>query len=144
LFLLLALVLFIAEVFAPGIGVAAALGSVALVLAAVFSFRSDAPGLSVSLAAVIPTALVVGVAVVAAGRLALRARARPTVSGATTLLGREAVVASSAGTTGQVQLDGAWWTVRSPEDLEPGNRVHVIGIDGVQLIVEAPEKRSPT
>lgn len=136
LFFLLALALFAAELFAPGIGIAAAMGSVALVMAGAFTFRDDAPGLSLSLAAVIPTAAVVGLAVIAAGRLALRAQESSPASGTGGLVGQETTVARSSGTAGQARLDGSWWQIRSDEPLDPGDRVRVTDVDSIELVVE--------
>lgn len=136
LFFLLALALFAAELFAPGIGIAAAMGSVALVLAGAFTFRDDAPGLSLSLAAVIPTAAVVGLAVIAAGRLALRAGERSPATGTGGLVGQQTTVARASGTSGQARLVGSWWQVRSDQPLEPGEPVRVTDVDGIELVVE--------
>lgn len=135
-FLVLALALFTAELFAPGIGVAAALGAVSLALSGVFLFRDDTPGLNLDLAAVIPTVAVVGVAVVVAGRLALRARHAPAYGGPGDLVGRRITVASATGGAARAEVDGTWWTVRSDEDLRPGERVRVREIDGLDLVVE--------
>lgn len=136
LFLVLAAALFVAEVFAPGVGIAAVLGAVSLVLAAVFTFRDDAPGMSVSLAAVVPTAVVISGAVVVAGRLALRARAEPPVTGPRAFLGHELVVERATGTSAQVRTGGSWWTVRSEHPLAEGTPVRVTDVDGLVLIVE--------
>ncbi len=90
LFLLLAATLFVAEVVAPGLGLAAAGGVLSLFLSGVFLF-DDVPGLELSVAVVVPTALVVGVFVVLAGRFALRARSAPsTTTGRGSLVGRQA------------------------------------------------------
>lgn len=142
LFLALAIALFVAELFAPGVGVAAVLGSIALVLAGVFMFREDAPGVSLSLAAVIPTAAVIALGVVIAGRLALRARHSTPVTGMEHLLGQEVVVEQSSGTTGQAQLEGSWWRVTGDEPLAAGERVRVVAIDGIELAVEPVEKQA--
>jgi membrane-bound serine protease (ClpP class) len=139
LFFVLAVALFVAELFAPGIGIAAALGALAMVLAAVFTFREDAPGVSLSLAAVVPTAAVVGLAVIGAGRLALRARSGTPATGASTLVGQTLVVEHVSGASAQGRLDGSWWTLRSEESLEMGDLVQITGVDGVELIVEHPD-----
>lgn len=145
-FLAVAAVLFGVELFAPGIGVAAALGSVSLVLAGLFLFRDDAPGLSLSLAAVLPTAVVVGGGVVVAGRLALRAREAPSPTGPLALVGSEATVARASGAVGQAHLSGAWWNVRSDVPLAAGARVVVRDVDGLELVVEPvePDQKEPT
>jgi membrane-bound serine protease (ClpP class) len=131
--LLLAAGLFIAELFVPGVGVLAAGGAVALVLAGVLLVRGP---LGVDLVVVLPTAVVVGGGVVVGGRLAWRARARRPVSGPEALAGRTAVVRRARGTRGQVFLEGAWWTVRADEPLEEGARVRVRSVEGLELAVE--------
>jgi len=135
IFLAVAAVLFGVEVAVPGIGAAAALGAVSLALAGVFTFRDEGPGVSLSLAAVVPIVAVVGVAVVVAGRLAAHARTAPTVVGPQALVGRRVTVARAAGPSGQALVEGAWWTVRGDEPLAPGDEVEVRDVDGLQLVV---------
>ncbi|MBW3555338.1 MAG: hypothetical protein KY454_00220 [Actinobacteria bacterium] len=79
LLLLLAAVLFVAELFAPDVGVFAVLGAVALVLSGLFLFR-DVAGLSASLLVMLPTAVLVAGGTVLAGKPALRARRSPATS----------------------------------------------------------------
>jgi membrane-bound serine protease (ClpP class) len=135
LLLLLAAALFIGEVFTPGVGVFAAGGTVSLVFAGILLFRGE---LEVDPAVLWPTALVTGGGTLLAGRLAWRARRAPVTTGEEALTGREAVVRRAAGATGQVLLEGAWWTVRAREGpLAEGQRVRVVGRDGLNLIVEA-------
>jgi membrane-bound serine protease (ClpP class) len=56
---------------------------------------------------------------------------------------REIHVRTSDGPTGQVLLDGAWWTVRSRgAPLAPGQRVRVVDLDGLELIVDPEEGTS--
>lgn len=136
LFLLLAAALFVAEVFAPGIGLAAAGGAMALVLSGIFLF-DDVPGLQLSLAVVLPTALVVALFVIAAGRIALRVRTAPsTTTGVGVLVGARAQVRGAE--RPQIFVQGAWWSVR-PQDpaavLAEGQDVEVVDIDGLHLIV---------
>ncbi|WP_257232341.1 NfeD family protein [Streptomyces sp. Rer75] len=53
------------------------------------------------------------------------------------LLGREAVVRRTGGGTGQVLLEGAWWTVRGRDAaVTEGQHVRVVDHDGLELIVE--------
>lgn len=134
--LALAAALFVAEIFAPGVGVAAASGTVALVLSGVFLFR-DTPGLDVSLAVVIPIATVVGVAVVGAGRLAMRSRdVESLTSPHATFVGRVVTVSNATGDRAQAFAEGAWWNVRSAAGpLENGMAVTVLDVDGLDLVV---------
>lgn len=134
-FLILAGALFVAEIFAPGIGLAAAGGMFALIMSGVFLF-DDAPGLEISLIVVIPAAAVVGAFVIIAGRLAMRIRTAPsTTTGAGVLVGHEAQVQLRQGQP-QVFLSGAWWTVRSSHALTDGQIVTITAMDGLRLEVE--------
>ena len=138
MFLLLAAALFVAEVFAPGIGLAAAGGALSLVLSGIFLF-DDVPGLQLSLAVVLPTASVVGLFVIVAGRLALRARSAPsTTTGRGALVGATATVRLTHGAP-QVFVLGAWWAVSAREphaSLDDGAIVEVVDVDGLRLIVD--------
>ncbi|HVM34092.1 MAG TPA: nodulation protein NfeD [Actinomycetota bacterium] len=139
LLLALAAGLFLAELFAPGVGVAAAGGTIALVLSGVFLFR-DTPGFGVSLAVVTPVAVVVGGAVVLAGRLAVRSRGSvSTTTGPGLFTDRLVTVRHSEGTRGQTFVEGAWWNLRSSgRELVEGDEVRVVGVEGLDLVVEPP------
>jgi membrane-bound serine protease (ClpP class) len=136
LFLFIALALFVAELFAPGIGVFAFLGAGMLVLSGLFLFSEDAPGLELSLAAVLPTAVVVGGSVVLAGRLVVQARRRESASDvARRFAGRELVVERARDRAGQARIEGVWWNVRGDAPLHEGERVVVERVDGLELVV---------
>ena len=143
LFLLLAATLFGAELFAPGIGVAAAGGTLALVLSAVFLFR-DVPGVAVSMAVLGPLAVTMGGAVVLAGRLAARSVRAAPATGTHSLLSRTVIVRRATDTGGQALIDGAWWNVRSREaELEVGAEVRIVDVDGLDLVV-VPVSKQPS
>ena len=130
--LVLAAALFIGEVFVPGVGVLAAGGTIALVLAGLFLFEGT---LSISPPVLWPTAVVLGGATTFAGRLALRARRASPTTGASTLVGQAVTVDPRDERSGSAFVDGAWWTVRSQEGpLRPGP-AEVVAIDGLTLIV---------
>ena len=56
--------------------------------------------------------------------------------GAQTLIGKDAVVSTPCRPVGQVRLDGEIWEARCDAGASPGDRVRVIGRDGLQLVVE--------
>jgi membrane-bound serine protease (ClpP class) len=135
LLLVLAAALFVGEVLTPGVGVFAAGGAIALAAAGLLLFEGS---VQVSPAVLWPTALVIGAAALLAGQLAWRARRVPSVSGVETLAGRQAPVRRVLDEhTGQVMLDGSWWTVHSRTvPLKEDQRVVVLAVDGVVLLVE--------
>lgn len=136
LLLLVAAALFAAELFAPGVGIAAVGGAVALLLSGVFLFR-DSTGLSVSLGVIFPVTAVVAVGVVFAGRLVVRSqRERSKITGEQQYVGRVLTVSRSSGSRGQALVDGAWWNIRSDgAELKVGEQVRVSGNEGLDLVV---------
>ncbi|MGK5533909.1 NfeD family protein [Streptomyces sp. URMC 129] len=75
-----------------------------------------------------------------AGRLTRRAFLTRPTTGREALVGREAVVRRARGGTGQVLLEGAWWTVRGRDaPVREGRRVRVVGQEGLDLLVEDAE-----
>jgi membrane-bound serine protease (ClpP class) len=55
--------------------------------------------------------------------------------GAETLIGREAVVSTDCRPSGQVRLDGEIWEARCDSGASVGDKVRVIGRDGLVLVV---------
>lgn len=138
LFLALAVVLFVAELFAPGLGLAAAGGVLALTLSGIFLI-DDTPGLELSVAVVLPTAIIVGLFVIVAGRLALRARRAPSRTTGTGVLVGQHVQASVSDHRTQAFVAGAWWMVRPRDRANPirdGAPLVVVDVDGLELVVD--------
>jgi membrane-bound serine protease (ClpP class) len=65
-------------------------------------------------------------------------RRRRRVVGAETLIGREAVVSAPCRPEGQVRLDGEIWAARCAAGADAGDRVRIVGRDGLTLLVERP------
>ena len=137
LLLAVAMALFVAEAFAPGVAGFAFGGAVVLVLSALFLF-DDAEGISVDLMAAVPIAVLAAVAAVVAGRIVVRTRHQPSrASGADVLIGRTVTVRQADGRTGRTFAEGAWWTLRSTgPPLRPGMQAEVRELDGLDLVVD--------
>jgi membrane-bound serine protease (ClpP class) len=98
----------------------------------------------------IPLPLVAGLAVVSAlvvtgvVGMAAKARRRPVVSGAPTLLGRAAVVIDSDADGGWALVNGERWRVRSLAPLHVGQQVVVTAIDQLTLqVTPMPDSHTP-
>ena len=134
--------LFVAELFAPGIAGFAFGGAAALVLGAVFLF-DDTEGAAVDLGVALPSAIVMAVLAIIAGRLVVRSHRRPTVaSGVGVLVGHAVTVqdvestSESHGKRGRAFIDGTWWNVRtSGPSLTEGGGATVEAVDGLTLVV---------
>lgn len=125
--------LFVAELFAPGIGVFAAGGAISLALAGVFLFRGP---IAVDPVVLLPTAVTAGLVALVGGRMVWRARGLPPTTGAAGLIGEHGVIRTAQGRTGQAFVAGALWTARADRALEEGGRVRVVDVDGLDLVVE--------
>lgn len=135
--MILAGVLFVIELFVPGVGVAAAGGSITLVLGGLFLFQRPT-GVGLDLAVILPTAVVLLVGTVAAGRLAQRSLRRDPVDAAHALVGREATLSVRDNGALRVRIDGTWWGAEAPDghDLADGDEVVVTEVDGLTLHVD--------
>jgi membrane-bound serine protease (ClpP class) len=139
-FVVLGAMLFVAEVFSPGLGIAAAGGAIMFALGGVY-FVDDAPGIGVSLAAVLPIAIATAALCAFAGRLALRSRATPsTLTGAGTLIGQTGTIRVATGHP-LAFIEGSWWRARLPEGaLAEGDIVKVRAVEDLELVVERVER----
>ena len=137
--LILAMALFVAEIFVPGVGVFAAGGSLALVMAGLFLFEGP---VAVSLPVLWPTAVVVGAGSALAGRLTVKARLHPSTTGRETMIGREVTVVGDNAAGWSAFLEGTWWTVRpAAGEVHDGMPARVVAVAGLQLVIEPEEER---
>jgi membrane-bound serine protease (ClpP class) len=132
--LVLGFILFVAELFVPGIGVLAAGGTAAVLLGGLFLFRGQ---FGVDPVVLVPTGVLLGGGTVLLARVAWRSRTAPTVSGTGAIVGSTGTVQVAEGATAQVKVQGVWWDARSVRGrLAPGQRIRVVGMDGLELAVE--------
>jgi membrane-bound serine protease (ClpP class) len=133
--LLLGTVLMIAEVFIPRFGVLGVGGIIAFVLGGLMLFDPAAvPGFDIPAAVIITLALVSAALIFAVGGFAMRARARPAVSGTEELLGTTATIVSTDADGAWADVRGERWRVRCDAPLAIGDRVRVNSVDGLTLV----------
>lgn len=133
----LAIVFFIADVFAPTHGVLTVGGIVSFFLGALMLFNRADPAFRLSMSFIIPGVLVTAaffVFVVGAG---LRAQLLPVRAGRETMLGK---VVSALGRVdasgGKVFVEGEYWNAVSEVVIEKDQRVEIAGIEGLTLKVK--------
>ncbi len=135
--LVLAMAMFVAELFAPGIGVGAAGGTAALILGGLFLFQGDT-GVTVDWWVLAPTAVLVFVLAVLAGVLVARAHGRRSVAGSDDIIGRTLRVEHAAADKARARVGETWWRLRAEDPsttLVDGEQVTVVGRDNLDLIV---------
>jgi len=137
--LVVAAILFVIELFVPGIGVAAAGGTIALLLGGLFLFPR-ATGVSVGLGVLLPTVIAVGGLAVLITVAAARTRTVTRRGVADDLVGRTAKLRATSTGEWRMSLDGTSWRVRPAEGIDPtvldeGIEVTVRAADNLDLFV---------
>ena len=134
--IVLGFVLLVAETLVPSFGALGIGGVIAFVVGSVMLVETDAPGFGIPIGLIASVAVVNVLFVLVVFRLALKAKARPVVSGSEELPG-------TLGEILEVTPEGAWvrvhserWRVKSAAPLRSGQRVRVCGRHGLVLQVE--------
>jgi membrane-bound serine protease (ClpP class) len=126
--ILLGLGFVVAEAFVPSFGALGLGGVVAFVFGAVLLIDTDSPGYGIPLPLIGALAVLSVAFVVLVGGMAARARRRPVVTGAQTVLGAGGELLEFAGGEGWALVQGEHWKVRGPPGLRPGDRVRVTAL----------------
>jgi membrane-bound serine protease (ClpP class) len=135
--IVVAILLFIADVFATTHGVLTAGGIVAFLLGSLMLFDRSESAFRLSLALVVPAAVVTGLFfafVIGAG---LRAQFWPVKVGRETMVGRTVPALTLINAQGgKVWIEGEYWNAVSDSPVESGQPVEVIGLSGLTLRVK--------
>jgi len=135
--ILLAVALFIIDIFAPTHGVLTGGGIISFFLGAMMLFNGTGPGYHLSMAWIIPATVVTAaffIFVVGAG---LRAQFKPVRVGKETMLGRTVNALSRIDSQGgRVFIEGEIWQAVSSTPIDAGQPVEITGIEGLTLKVK--------
>lgn len=140
-----AFLLFVADVLAPTHGILTVGGIISLVLGAMILFNTPEaePWLRVSLQAIIAVALAAGGFFIFVVAAAARAHRRRPVTGREALLGSVGQARTRLDPEGMVFVAGELWTARAKDQpIAEGERVLVVGMEGLRLVVTRVEARS--
>jgi membrane-bound serine protease (ClpP class) len=134
--ILLAVALFIIDVFAVTHGVLTGGGIIAFFLGSIMLFDRE-PAFRLSLGLIIPATVLTAaffLFVIGAG---LRAQFLPVKTGPGTMLGKTAAALTAIDQAGgQVMIDGEYWKAVSQTPLAKGAAVKIVGIEGLTLHVK--------
>jgi membrane-bound serine protease (ClpP class) len=133
----LAIVLFIADVYATTHGVLTAGGIVAFFLGALMLFDKAEPGFRLSLAYIIPGVVLTALFFIFVVGAGLRAQLLPVRAGKEAMLGRRvnAISRIDAG-GGKVFVEGEYWNAVSDTPIEAGQPVEIVAVNGLTLNVK--------
>jgi membrane-bound serine protease (ClpP class) len=140
--ILLGIAFMVAEAFAPSFGALGIGGVVAFVIGSIILYDTDVEGYQVAWEVVGTVAVMSAAFFFAVVGLALRARKRAVVSGAEEMLGAAGEALEPFDERGRVRVHSEDWQARTRAPLKAGDRVRVVGRDGLTLIVEPDNSRS--
>jgi len=140
--IVLAVVLFVAEVKVTSYGALALGGIIALVLGLGMLFRSAEPALRVSRSLIVTLGLAAAVVVAGALLLVMRTIHSPVRTGAESLVGARAVARTPLTPAGKVFLEGEWWNAVADSEVAAGDVVEVLAVEGMTLRVRPVVERS--
>lgn len=135
----LAVVLFFAEIKITSYGLLSAGGAVSLILGSVMLFKSGETVVAVSLTVLVPTALAMILFFGGVAYLAGKAQMAKSVTGKEGLLGAHGVVVDAR----RVRVLGELWSFTSDQSLEPGQKVEVVSVNGLEVEVRPSAPQEP-
>jgi membrane-bound serine protease (ClpP class) len=135
--ILLAVALFVTDIFAPTHGVLTGGGIISFFLGALMLFNHAPVGYRLPMTWIISTTLVTAAFFIFFVSKGIRAQFLPTQSGKETMLGKIVAAKSkidSAG--GKVFIEGELWNAVSEMTIEEGKNVEIVGVEGLTLKVK--------
>ena len=134
--ILLGILFMIGEAFAPSFGALGIGGAIAFVVGSIMLIDTELEGYGVSWPVIITVAIVGAVIFGGVATLALKARNRNIVTGQEEMLQSIGEALESFKTEGRVRIHSEDWSARSSAPIKRGQKVKVIGMEGLVLIVE--------
>ncbi|MFH1625429.1 MAG: nodulation protein NfeD [Pseudomonadota bacterium] len=139
LLIILAIILFIAEVKVTSFGLLTIGGIISMLLGSLMLFESPLPYLRVSWAVLIPVVLATSALFILTATLAFRAFISKPTTGVEGLVGEIGVAKTKIYRQGKVFVHGEYWNAYSEEVIPEGESVKVLSIDNLRLKVEKLE-----
>jgi membrane-bound serine protease (ClpP class) len=140
--MVLAVVLFVAEVFTPTHGLLTIGGIIAFIFGALMLFDPAEPSLQLSWSVILPATILTAaffLFIVGAG---LRAQFLPAKTGTGTMIGQTVPALTGIGPgEGTVMIEGELWSARSDSPVAAGQPVEVTGVSG--LVLQVKPKSQP-
>lgn len=127
---------FLVELHAPGVGVPTVGGVITLVGGGMLLFDPAVPGARVSLGVIFPLAITFGLLFYWVVKAALKTRHLPPSTSSQSALGALGVATTALTPSGVVQVAAETWSADSDLPVAPGQKIRVVGVDGLRLKVE--------
>lgn len=138
----LGLVLIVSEAFMPSFGVLGIGGLISFVIGSIILMDTDVPGFGIPLPLIATVSIIGGLLTFAIIGFALRARRSPVVSGEQEMIGLVATARQDFQQEGQVWVRSEIWRGRTTKPVHKGDKLRVVGLNGLVLEVEPLDSQS--
>ena len=134
--IVLGIACFVLEAMMPTGGILALGGAVSMVLGAVMLVDTGIPELSIGWGTAIAVTLPFALITVFLLRLAVKSYRYKVATGSESMVGEIGVAKTDVGAEGKVFVHGEWWNANSDQPIPSGQKVRIVGVDGLNLKVE--------
>lgn len=134
-FIVLAILLFLAEVKVTSYGLLTVAGLACLVFGSLILIDSSAEFLQISLSVIVPVVAATALVAILLGTLAVRSMRSRVSVGIESMIGRTAVVDRPLAPHGTVTIDGEIWNAIAAAPVALGEQVEIVAVEGMQLKV---------
>ncbi|MBW2322536.1 MAG: nodulation protein NfeD, partial [Deltaproteobacteria bacterium] len=107
-----------------------------LTLGSLMLIESPHDYLQISLSVILPTIAVVGGFFLVVTALVIKVQTRSSITGESGLIGLKGPVKEWEADQGKVLIHGEWWKAYGETDLEPGDKIEVMAVDGLSVQVK--------
>jgi membrane-bound serine protease (ClpP class) len=133
--ILLGIALLVGEAFAPSFGILGIGGIISLTLGSFFLFDTESSDLVVDRPIIFTTVATLGTFVLAVSYLVFRSQKSKPTLGLEGLIGEAGEVRGRLSPTGKVFVHGELWNAEADSEIDAGEKVKVVGYDGMCLKV---------
>lgn len=139
----LGIALLVAEAFVPSFGVLGIGGVISLALGSFFLFDTEGSDLVVDRSIIFAAVGTLGAFVLAVSYLVFRSQQSKPSLGMDGLVGEVGEVKSKLSPSGKIFVHGEYWNAQADGEIDVGEKVQVVGYEGMNLKVRRSSERSP-
>ncbi len=137
LLIFLGVLLFVLELITPTFGALAVGGIIALGLGSLFLIDPESPYGELPKSLIVAVVIASGLFFMLAGKLGIKAQKKRKLTGAEAMMGEEGeAISDFRRGKGKVFVHGEIWNALSDENIKKGDRIKVIGLQGLRLKVK--------
>ena len=140
--IILGIGLLIGEAFAPSFGVLGVGGIISLALGSFFLFDTEGSDLIVDRSIILTAVATLGTFVLAVSYLVFRSQKSKPALGMDGLIGEIGEVRGKLTPSGKIFVHGEHWNARADSEIDIGEKVEVVGYEGMSLKVRRSSERS--